>query len=409
MEGHGNFVGQLNKGNVASAKIEALEGARLIEGILLGRKYYDAPIITCRICGICPVVHNLNAIEAMEKALGVKVAPSVLRLRKLMEQAQNIHSHGLHLFFLSAPDFYNIANTLKLVEKFPKQAQAALRLRDFGVQLVRVLGGRTVHPIASVVGGFKVWPKKDELKKLLADSEDRLKDALLLADFFLKLKYPKFSRHTNYVSLYHSKEYGFYQGKIKTSEGQMHSVHEFYKKIREFQRAWSPGIKRVHYTEKAYMIGALARVNNNHKQLNKEAKKVLKKSGLKLPVYNNFYNVLAQSIELVHSVEECEKLLKQTLKNYKEVPLIKVKAKAGKGESAMEAPRGILYDYYELDKEGRIVDCNIITPTAQSLDNLEADLTEYLLDTKKMSAKQREQKIKTLIRAYDPCISCATH
>jgi len=407
MEGHGSFLGTLNRGDIAQARIITEDGARLIEGVLLGRSFSDAPIITARICGICPVVHALNSIEAMEQALKVKVTLTATVLRKIMMQAQFIHSHGLHLFFLSAPDFYDLASSLRLVNKFPKEAQASLKIRDYGVQIVERLGGRTVHPVACEVGGFKKWPSKKDLEYIKGEGEKMLPEALLLAKFFAKLKYPKFERKTTYVSLYDKQEYEIYQGKIKTSLGKTLTVSQFYKAVVEFQQNYSPLVKRTSYIEESYMLGSLARLNNNSKLLNPEAKKVLKSTKIKLPSYNSFHNVLAQAIELVHNIEEVIKLVDQVKPS--EQKNVKYKVKAGKGEVAMEAPRGILYDMYELDSNGKIKNCNIMTPTAQFLDNLEKDLAVWLPNTRKFSAAKRENEIKKLIRAYDPCISCATH
>ena len=407
MEGHGSFLGTLNRGAISEAKIITEDGARLIEGMLLGRAYSDAPIITARICGICPVVHALNSIETMEKAFKVKVTPTTTVLRKIMMQAQFIHSHGLHLFFLAAPDFYDLASSLKLVHKFPREAQASLKIRDYGVKIVEKLGGRTVHPVACEVGGFKKWPSKKDLEYIKKEGEKMLPEALVLAKFFCKLKYPSFERKTTYVSLYDSKEYEIYQGKIKTSQDKILSTSQFYKAVLEFQRPHNPLIKRTSYIKESYMLGALARLNNNHKLLNKEAKKVLKSTKIKLPSYNSFHNVLAQAIELVHNIEEVIKLVDKV--KLSEQKNVKYKVRAGKGEAAMEAPRGILYDMYELDSNGKIKNCNIMTPTAQFLDNLEKDLAVWLPSTRKFSPAKRENEIKKLIRAYDPCISCATH
>ena len=140
MEGHMNFLGAILDGNIAKAQIETIEGARLVEGVLVGRHFSDAPIITSRICGVCPVVHNLTAIKAIETALGVKVSPAVVKLRKLMEYAQIIHSHALHLFFLSLPDFLDYNNDLSMAKQYPAETQAAVNIRSFALKILEILG-----------------------------------------------------------------------------------------------------------------------------------------------------------------------------------------------------------------------------------------------------------------------------
>jgi coenzyme F420-reducing hydrogenase alpha subunit len=170
------------------------------------------------------------------------------------------------------------------------------------------------------------------------------------------------------------------------------------------------------------MVGALARINNNATQLNPQAKKTLKKARVDWPSFNPFYNILAQSIELMHCVEEAKKLLHQLLlKDLSENDLseresiISARLKSIKNSvsasAAIEAPRGTLYYFYEIENGGKIKNCNIITPTSQNMARLERDLEEYLpkIIAKKMTKKEIEEKIKILIRAYDPCITCATH
>jgi len=160
LEGHLDFVGDILKGDVAEAKIKTTEGVRLIESILVGRKFYDVPIIAARICGICPVVHSLNTIKAIENAFGIKVSEQTIKLRKLMELSQIIHSHALHLYFLSMPDFYGVRDDLDFIKKHPTQASAAIKCREFALKILEVIGGRAIHPINCEVGGFKVLPAK---------------------------------------------------------------------------------------------------------------------------------------------------------------------------------------------------------------------------------------------------------
>src|SRR3989338_168207 len=131
MEGHLDFVGHILQGDVAQAKIETTEGVRLIESILIGRKYYEVPIITARICGICPIVHSLNTIKTIENAFAIKPTGQTVKLRQLMELSQIIHSHALHLYFLSMPDFYCIADDLDFIKKHPTEASAAITSREF--------------------------------------------------------------------------------------------------------------------------------------------------------------------------------------------------------------------------------------------------------------------------------------
>ena len=412
MEGHASFIGALENGDLSQAKIITEEGIRLVEGCLKQKSMFDAHVITMRICGICPIVHNLAAIKAMENAMKVKVSLQTVKLRQLMELSQLIHSHAMHLYFLSLPDFLGNAVTERLMKKFPQEAQLALRLRAFGNRVNELIGGRSIHPLNNWIGGFKVTPPQSALTEIQTQINEALADAVKLAKFFAKLKYPKFERPTAFASLDSRQNYAIYDGQISISAGagrpfsRRYSSREFYDKIQEVEEAGSLA-KRAVWSNQHFMVGALARVNNHGHKLNAAAKKIWRAVHGSATVCNPFYNILAQAVEIVHCVEEMEKITGK-LKIKKEAP-VKFKIRAGEGIATVEAPRGILLHYYQIDAKARIVRADIITPTVMFLGNLEDDLGVYLPQTKKMTTSQRVNKIRMLIRAYDPCISCATH
>ena len=423
MEGHTDFVAEILKGDVKSAKMITTEGARLIEGILVGRHFSEAPIITSRICGICPVVHKLSSIKSIESAFKIKPSAQTTNLRKIMNYAQLIHSHALHLFFLSLPDFFAIENDLNFIKKYPKETECAIKVRDWALKIIETIGGRAVHPIACEVGGFKTLPEKAGLENLFSQKEAVLKNALCLVNLTIKIKYPKFKRPTTFVSLTNENEYAYYDGDIKITEPdgseKIITAKNYTKNIKEVEEPYRAA-KSATFDGQPFMVGALARINHNHRQLNPLAKGILNGLKWKFPQYNIFENITAQAIEIVHAIEEIDKLSRQLLTDYN--PLEKNDAgrlsliasanplnKKVSGVDAIEAPRGTLYHHYDIDKNGYLADCSIITPTVCYLKNMEADLKAYVPDLKKMNAKQKAVKIRGLIRAYDPCIACATH
>ncbi|MBU1165120.1 Ni/Fe hydrogenase subunit alpha [Patescibacteria group bacterium] len=419
MEGHMDFEGALMKGNVGQAKLITTEGIRLMEGIVVGRNYTQVPVITARICGICPVVHALTAINAIEDALGIKVSVQTTKLRKIMELAQILHSHALHLYFLSLPDFFGIENDLEFLKQFPKAGKSALNLREWATNVIKILGARVVHPIACEVGGFKILPKEKQLEEIYFNWEKAMFDAIELVLFTANIKYPSFVRKTEFISLHNKNEYAIYSGNLNTSSGEKISTKNITNAIYEYQLP-NLAAKRAKYKDKPFMVGALARLNNNHEQLAPQAKKAVADLTLEFPIHNTFFNVLAQAIEVLHCTEEIGHLIRDILKvglkdevsqakKLKLIAFANPKNKTTKGSALMEAPRGILYHHYEIDRDGRIVSTQIITPTVLFLNNIEEDLRKLLPQTAEMSPKERELKIKTLIRAYDPCISCATH
>lgn len=410
MEGHAGFMASVVKGDVKSAKLEVQEGIRLMEGILIGRHYADVPIAAQRICGICPVVHNLTAIKAIENAMGIRVSNETAQLRKLMEWGQIIHSHAFHLFFLTLADYFDIDNDLKLAKEYPEETKKAIAVREFGMEIVKIIGGRVVHPLTNEAGGFKKAPKIEEIRKLAEMGEKTLPIALKLGEFFKKIKIPEFSRPTEYVSLEKFGEYAVYDGDIVSNKGLHIPAAKFENNFHELQRPREI-VKRVESDRKtSYMIGAIARINIQHKKLKPQALKYLESLGYKIPDFNPFHNILYQMVEIIHSIEESISTLRLLANGNMENALTKpFKVKEGNGVAAVEAPRGILFYHVDIDPKGYVKNINIITPTAQFLSHLEDDIAEYIPRIIDLSDREKERKLRAFIRAYDPCISCAVH
>lgn len=425
IEGEAGFWAKVAKtGEIKELKINVLEGLRQIEGILIGRRIKEVPLVISRVCGICPVVHILNACSALENALDVKVPTEIILLRKLFLASQIVQSHALHLFFMSLPDFFNIESNFDLIKKFKKEAKAALEIRDFSLKITEIIGGRKVHPITPKIGGFHKLPEKNDLKKVLSDLPKVLESTQVLAKTFENLSYPDFHKETLFASSFSKSEYPYYRGLLKINNKEMTPADFYSNQIEEDLKI--PPVKRVRYQGKPYMLGAIARIKNSSQFLNPLAKKYLeefkKKNNLSDKPHsrasslrgkeffeNIYFNPFCQTVEVLHFLEESGKLIKEiTVLSAKEEKA-EIKIKKGSGLSAMEAPRGTLFTYFEIDREGRILNCNIVTPTAQFLANLEDDLKLILPKTLKLSEEKRKRKIRSLIRVYDPCISCATH
>lgn len=412
IEGDAGFWARVTKeGRVEELKLETLEGLRQIEGLLIGRRFDEIPTVVSRVCGICPVVHILNACSAIEKALNLEVSPSLLLLRKLMLGSQIIQSHTLHLFFMALPDFLDIENDLELKKKFPKEAKAALNIRDYSLEIIRILSGRAVHPLTFQIGRLTKPPDKEKLKKLLEKQPAIKENAQLLVKTFQKINYPDFKRKTKFASLFSEKEYPICLSNIEKIGEEKFSIGDFYSdEIEEDLK--NPPVKRVKFKGQPYMLGSIARIKNNGSLLLPLAKAAVdefrKTKGEEI-FDNVFHNLFFQAVDVLHFIEESEKLLKEIINSDLRDFNKDIKINKGSGLSAMEAPRGTLFTYFELDDKGRVLDCNIITPTAQFLNNLEADLKAYLPNLLGLPEKTRIKKIRSLIRVYDPCISCATH
>jgi len=417
-EGHVGLEANIVNGNIAEAKMEIKEGARLIEGLLRGRKIEEVPEITARICGVCPTVHSLTAIKALESALKIKIPEPIIDLRKAMLYGQIIQSHTLHLFFLAISDYFGLDNSLDLAKLQPARIKDVIKIRDFANDLIEIIGGRATHSLSNIIGGFSKPPDKNKLKKLLKLQPEILSAGLNLVNLLTKIQLPKFSRPTEYVALKNirqrrtrlgrEKEYPVYEGIINSTQGLFIPAQNYSRGLEEFQRP-SEVVKLVKAHKHSYMVGALSRLNNSGKQLNKEARLAIKKLKLDLPCDNTFYNISGQMIEIIHFIEETKKVLERILKEKSKIYCVQYQPKAGEGMAACEAPRGLLIHHYKINASGRVVTANVITPTAQFLFNLEEDLKQYIPTLKKMSKQERRRKIEMLVRAYDLCISCAVH
>lgn len=410
IEGHAGFIGKIINGEIKEAKIEVQEGARLFESMLIGRKYDEAPTITSRICGVCPVAHNLTSIKAIENAFGIEPTPQTIMLRQMMMAGQIIHSHVLHLFFLVMSDFYKVSSGLDIIEKHPEDAKKILALRSYGNKIVEIIGGRTVHPLTSITGGFTKPPKREMIELLIKENEDMQNAAKILFGLIKKAEMPAFDKVSQYVAFSpdESGDYFAYEGNVKTSFNESYDPLKFLKAIREKEIMGNPS-KRSTINNSSFMVGALSRMHLNGNRLNPEAKKEMAELGYKFPAYNPFHNNVAQAIEIIHLVEEVKNLGSRLLKIDITNVFTKYEIKAGNGIGALEVPRGTLYHYYEFDEKGIIANVNIITPTAQFLNNLEEDIKYWLEQNKSSSIDEQKRLIAMITRAYDPCITCATH
>lgn len=410
IEGHASLTVMLAEGRVQSARLRYEEGARLFEGLLRGRKFFDAPTIASRICGVCPSVHNVTALKAVEAALGVKTGPVTEKLRRLMILAQWIQSHSLHAYFLVLPDFLGAESAITMAKTHPDEVAAALLLKKLGNDLVYAIGGRSVHPITTKVGGFSHTPPAARLADLRKRLEEAMPEAARLARIMGAQDMPDFSRKTTYLALRDEQEYAYYSGDVCSSEGYCSSPDDFCATLREVV---VPGTaaKTSEHGGKSFFTGALARVNMSHELLDDSARSILEESGYPFPNYNTFLNSFCQSVELVHAMAASIGLIDRLLEDGLELEPepVEIRVKAGSGVAATEAPRGTLYHAYTLDGEGLITDDNIITPTAQNLTNIEDDINHFVEKRRDWEPTRLIEGIECLIRAYDPCVSCAAH
>jgi len=411
VEGHGNIKVDLKNGELKECKLEIVEAPRFYEAFLRGRKYYEAPFITSRICGICGIGHTLASIAAVEDALNIKVTEQTKVLRRILNEAEMMQSHTLHIYFLAAPDFYHTTNVFKLAEKNKDLALIGLRLKKLANDMGDVFGGRTIHPISSVVGGFTNVPDKKSLKALLERLKAAEKDIWKTVEILKKeVAVPDYERETEYISLKNSERYAINEGDIYSSDTGITSYKNYREMTNEYVVSHSTA-KHAKHSRSSFMVGALARVNNNYEQLLPSAKKVAEELGIKVPSHKPYMITLAQLVEVEHFRVDAINIIEEFLKNppvYEE-PIKPRDGASGNGVGAVEVPRGILYHNYDIDKNGVIKDVNCIIPTGQNTENIEDDMKEFLPQMLDKSKEDITLLLEMLVRAYDPCISCSAH
>ncbi|HSG43845.1 MAG TPA: Ni/Fe hydrogenase subunit alpha [Anaerolineales bacterium] len=407
VEGEGGLYIGLENGKAVDIRLDIYEPPRFFEGFLKNRFLQEIPDITARICGICPVAHQMSSVYALENALGVKVTPDVRALRRLMYCGEYIESHALHIYMLQAPDLLGKESALELAADSPEVVKNALRLKKIGNNLLKTIGGRSVHPVSVCVGGFYKWPDSAQIKALLPDLEWGLDAALNCVKWAVTLPYPDLEIDYEFVGLHHPDEYAVIEGDVWSSNGRKLATVDFEQGYLEKHIKHSNALHGYTVDGNTYLVGPLARINLNHEQLLHLTQKSMENADIRLPLKNPYKSLIARAIELVQAYEESILLVK----NYdpKGPPHTKLKLKAGEGTGATEAPRGLLYHRYKVDEKGLIQFAKITPPTAQNLPRIEADLFE--LAPKIISLPEAEATLKAehLVRAYDPCISCATH
>lgn len=410
VEGHGNIKIDVNNGVVKECKLEIVEAPRFFEAMLKGRHYTEASIITSRICGICSVGHQLASVRATEDAFGIEVSKQNRQLKTLLDMGQYFESHVLHVYFLAVPDFVGVNSVFPLISTHKDVVLSALKLKKLGHDIGDMIAGRLVHPISITPGGFTKMPTVEKLEEILDRIEDSRGELLAGAALVKSLQLPDFTRETEYISMYKKGEYTFIDGNIYSSDKGEVSYKDYRKVTNEYLVPHSTA-KRAKNNRNSYMVGALARFNNNYEWLSNTAKSVAEDLGLKAICYNPYMNTVAQLIELVHIVDECEVIIKDMLNTgiQQEEPTKPVLKKCT-GVGAVEVPRGILFHEYTYDEAGYIVEANCVIPTAQNLQNIEDDMKTIVPAA--LGNRTREEltlDMEMLVRAYDPCISCSCH
>lgn len=407
VEGEGALFVKMKGDRVEDVQLKIFEPPRLFEAFLRGRHFSEAPDITARICGICPIAYQMSAIHAMERALGVEIHPMVRLLRRLFYCGEWIESHGLHVFMLHAPDFLGYPDAIALARDHKETVELGLRLKKAGNQIVTLLGGREIHPISAAVGGFHRVPSRAELDPLREELKWALDASIATAKLVSTFQCITFEPDYEFVALRHPDEYPLNEGHIVSNRGLDITADEYEAHFQERHVKHSNALHSYHRGSGSYMVGPLSRFNLNFDKLPEIAQQVARDCRLTPPVRNPFRSIGVRAVELVFACHEALRILDAY--EPPPEPRAKVRPRSSIGRAATEAPRGILYHRYELDEHGLIVSAKIVPPTSQNQPRIEDDLRELMPGLVAESNEEITLRAEQAVRNYDPCISCATH
>jgi sulfhydrogenase subunit alpha len=407
IEGEGALDLHIRDGRVTSAQLKIFEPPRLFEALLRGRGFAEAPDITARICGICPVAYQMSAVHAMEDAFAIKVEGPLRMLRRLLYCGEWIESHALHMVMLHAPDFLGYPDAIQMARDHGDAVRRGLALKKTGNALMRLLGGREIHPVNVRVGGFYRVPSKQDFAPLV----EELKIARDLAEQTLRwvaqFTFPDFERDYEFVSLRHPDEYPVNEGRIVSSRGLDIGVQDYDTEFEERHEAHSTALQSVLKRRGSYLVGPMARYNLNFDRLPPRVQELARAAGLGPTCRNPFQSIIVRGIETVYACDEALRII--AAYEPLDIAALPIEPRASVGHGCTEAPRGMIYHRYQLDAGGNILNARIVPPTSQNQLSIEEDLREVATRSLDLSDELLRARCEQAIRNYDPCISCSCH
>lgn len=414
VEGHSAVHVDIEDGKVTQVSLDVFEGTRFFEKIVLDHPFTEMPHITSRVCAICSTGHVLASAFAVENILGVKTDKTTSLFRELMHLGMIIESHATHVYALALPDFLGAGDLVEYATKHQTEFESWNRLRNLGSAVQTTIGGRAFHPINLHVGGLSKFPEPEELKKLRTGLEKERHTALDTCELLMSIEPPveKTSSPLYLALIPNNDGYGFFGDRVRSSQGWEEDIQNYAAYLKEIAVKHSHA-KRSTREGKPFMVGSMARLALYGDKLGPEAKAVFASSKLAAGDTNSIWNNLAQAIEIVESINRSIMIIDELLddlQNGKKCNWEKPEARGGKAAGAVECPRGTLYHFYELDDKGHVKAADMITPSAQNSYRIETDIKEVVSRYHESSEPQvLEKNLETLVRAYDPCNTCATH
>jgi coenzyme F420-reducing hydrogenase alpha subunit len=406
IEGEAGLKVRLKDGQVASAELRVFEPPRFFEAFLRGRRLEEVPDIVARICGICPVAHQLTSILALERASATEIEAGIRQLRRLIYLGEWIESHALHIYLLHAPDFVNAPDAIALAGSHAELVDRALRLKKIGNDIVTAVGGREIHPINLKLGGFYRLPDRSALAALADPLRWAVDAARETVRWTAALPFPSFEQDYELVSIREHEGYPLMEGRAISSSGLDIQASEYEEKFEEEHASHSNALRSARQ-QQPYMVGPIARLVLNFDRLSPEARAAAEEAGLPQGCRNPFRSIIVRAVELLQACQDALTLVTgYEPPRAASVPVTPRSARAG---AWSEAPRGLLYHRYTTDSRGLVLDAKIVPPSAQNQKMMERDLANFVALHQALPDDQLTWQCEQAVRNYDPCISCATH
>lgn len=403
IEGHADLDIKVRNGEVKEVNLRVMENSRFFEQAVQGQPYMSVPQMVSRICGTCSIAHLTGCIEAVEKTLDIKPSEQTLILRKLVMNSLMIRDHALHLYFFALPDYFGMDSLLELAEERKELVHKALHIKEAGNNLSKLIAGRAVHAPYEQVGGFSNEVDNEKIPEMVEELKSIRSSVLELMEIFYENDW-ELERDINFVALTNP-DFSFLEGSIKTSTGLEIKEENYWDHLQSVVVPYSQA-RGFRFEGKEYMVGALSRMNLNKEQLHSDTKEDASKFLSVFPSNNIYNNNLAQAIEILHCIDRSIEFLEGN--EFKKEEPAKASTESGEGVGVVEAPRGTLY-YWMGIEEGDVRYTNLVIPTAQNLvmmENVIKEAVPPLISEGEEAIRKESEKI---IRAFDPCMSCASH
>jgi sulfhydrogenase subunit alpha len=408
VEGEGSLVLRVRDREVIEARLKIFEAPRYFERLVVGRTGDEVIDIVARICGICPIAYQMTAVHAFEDLYRVQVDPAVRSLRRLLYCGEYIQSHALHVYLLHAPDYLGYPSALAMAADHRAIVEQGLAIKKIGNELISALGGRPVHPISVRVGGFSHVPQRRDLDAVRSALDDAVAWSQATVSLVATWEPPAFDHPLPLVAMRHPGEYPFNDGRIVSSDGLDIAPGSWADAFEELHLEGSNALHARTHDGAVYLLGPTARVTLAAGHLHPLAASALKATGLADAIRTNINrSIVARAVELLHACAEARDIID----DYRSPgePRVLFTPRAGTAAWSTEAPRGLLHHRYEMDERGHVVHAQIVPPTSQNQGAIEADLAAFAPSVLDLPQAEAVHRLEMLIRAYDPCISCATH